>query len=108
VDETEGGGGGSRKGVDMGSWLIKTIDRSGYIGIEKREEIQAKYPQVQFIVAAKRGKIKAMKEGPLKEATVQLERAKAQVRALVEHPFHIIKNLFRHRRARYRGLAKNC
>jgi len=25
----------------------------------------------------------------------------------VEHPFHVIKNLFRHRKARYRGLAKN-
>ncbi len=58
-------------------------------------------------MAAKRGKIKAMKEGPLKEATVQLEKVKAQVRAFVEHPFHIIKNLFRHRKARYRGLAKN-
>jgi hypothetical protein len=25
----------------------------------------------------------------------------------VEHPFHIVKNLFRHKRLRYRGLAKN-
>jgi len=33
--------------------------------------------------------------------------SKAQVRALVEHPFHILKNLFRHRKTRYRGLAKN-
>ena len=29
------------------------------------------------------------------------------VRAFVEHPFHIVKNLFRHRKVRYRGLAKN-
>jgi IS5 family transposase len=28
-------------------------------------------------------------------------------RAFVEHPFHILKNLFRHRKTRYRGLAKN-
>lgn len=27
--------------------------------------------------------------------------------AKVEHPFHVIKNLFRHRKTRYRGLAKN-
>ena len=27
--------------------------------------------------------------------------------AFVEHPFHIVKNLFGHRKARYRGLAKN-
>jgi IS5 family transposase len=38
---------------------------------------------------------------------VQLERLKAQVRARVEHPFHIIKNLFHYRKTRYRGLAKN-
>ncbi len=29
------------------------------------------------------------------------------MRAFVEHPFHIVKNLFRHRKVRYRGLAKN-
>jgi IS5 family transposase len=31
----------------------------------------------------------------------------AQVWAWVEHPFHIVKNLFRHKKLRYRGLAKN-
>ena len=61
----------------------------------------------QWHVAAKRGKVKAMAEGAIKELTVQLERLKAQVRARVEHPFHILKNLFRHRKTRCRGLAKN-
>jgi IS5 family transposase len=32
---------------------------------------------------------------------------KAQIRAKVEHPFHVVKNLFRHRKVRYRGLLKN-
>ncbi|WP_157378131.1 transposase, partial [Burkholderia ubonensis] len=27
--------------------------------------------------------------------------------ARVEHPFHVVKNLFRHRKVRYRGLARN-
>ena len=36
-----------------------------------------------------------------------IERALSQVRAWVEHPFHIVKNLFHHKRLRYRGLAKN-
>ena len=36
-----------------------------------------------------------------------MERALSQVRAWVEHPFHIVKNLFRHKKLRYRGLAKN-
>ena len=29
------------------------------------------------------------------------------MRAWVEHPFHIVKNRFRHKKLRYRGLAKN-
>ena len=39
--------------------------------------------------------------------TEKLEHLKASVRAKVEHPFHVVKNLFRHRKTRYRGLAKN-
>jgi IS5 family transposase len=80
---------------------------AGYLGVEKRPEITAQSPGVRWHVAAKRGQIKAMAEGRLKEATQTLERLKAQVRARVEHPFHILKNLFRHRKTRYRGLAKN-
>ena len=34
-------------------------------------------------------------------------KLKASVRAKVEHPFHVVKNIFGHRKARYRGLAKN-
>lgn len=37
----------------------------------------------------------------------QIEQDKASVRAKVEHPFHIIKNLFGLRKVRYRGLVKN-
>src|SRR5664280_1453623 len=37
----------------------------------------------------------------------QAEQLKASVRAKVEHPFHVIKNLFRHKKVRYKGLAKN-
>ena len=32
---------------------------------------------------------------------------KAQIRARVEHPFHVLKNLFGHKKVRYKGLAKN-
>ena len=52
----------------------------------------------------KRGKLKAMAEGPLKELTPRAERLKAQLRSRVEHPFHVITNLFGHRKVR---LAKN-
>ena len=42
-----------------------------------------------------------------RKALEAVERAKASARALVEHPFHVIKNLFRHRKVRYRGIEKN-
>ena len=80
---------------------------AGYLGVEKREEIAIRHPNLQWHVAAKRGQVKALAEGLVKELTLQLEKAKAQVRARVEHPFHIIKNLFKHRKVRYRGLSKN-
>ena len=37
----------------------------------------------------------------------QAEQLKASVRAKVEHPFHVVKNLFRYKKVRYKGLAKN-
>jgi IS5 family transposase len=80
---------------------------AGYLGAEKREEMVSERAGVEWYVAAKRGKVKAMAEGLVKELTMQLEKAKARVRARVEHPFHIIKNLFKHRKVRYRGLSKN-
>ena len=54
-----------------------------------------------------RGLIKSMPEGPLKALTVLVERKKAQIRALVEHPFHVVKNLFGCKKVSYRGLRKN-
>jgi transposase, IS5 family len=80
---------------------------AGYTGVEKRPEVIAEHPEVQWVVAAKRGKVTTLPEGPIKEATQKLERIKAQVRAKVEHPFHILKDLFGFRKVRYRGLAKN-
>jgi transposase, IS5 family len=80
---------------------------AGYVGVEKRPEVMAAHPTVAFHVAAKRSKIKALAEGKRKELHQALEKVKAQVRARVEHPFHVLKNLFRYRKARYRGLTKN-
>lgn len=68
---------------------------AGYTGVEKRPEIVARPRPLDWQIAGKRGVIKAV------------EHAKAAVRAFVEHPFHIVKNLFGHRKTRYRGLAKN-
>ncbi len=62
---------------------------------------------VKWQVAIKRGKIKAMRDGAFKDLLIAVERTKAQIRARVEHPFHVIKNLFGHRKVRYKGLVKN-
>ena len=119
-------------GVDLGSGLVHTVvgtaanvadvaqahvllhgqeklglGDAGYQGVEKRPEVIARGAQVQWIVAAKRGKIKALAEGKIKALALAVEKAKAQMRALVEHPFHVLKNLFGYRKVRYRGLAKN-
>jgi clan AA aspartic protease (TIGR02281 family) len=40
----------------------------------------------------------------LRDWAEAVERALSQVRAWVEHPFHVVKNLFRHDKLRYRGL----
>ncbi len=78
---------------------------AGYTGAEKREDLKER--RVKWHIAMKRGKLKAMAEGPLKELTARIERLKAHVRARVEHPFHTLKNLFGYRKVRYKGLAKN-
>ena len=78
---------------------------AGYIGLEKRAEMQDR--DLSFDIAKKRGEVRKLTAGPERDAARADERSKAQVRAIVEHPFHVVKNLFRHRKARYRGLAKN-
>jgi transposase, IS5 family len=80
---------------------------AGYTGVEKRPEIVAMGRNIDWQIATKRGVIKALAEGAEKEALQAVEKTKASVRAFVEHPFHLVKNLFGHRKVRYRGLAKN-
>ena len=78
---------------------------AGYQGVEKRPESQE--VPVTWHVAMRPGKRKALPGTPLGDLLERIERAKASIRAKVEHPFHVVKNLFGHRKTRYRGLAKN-
>lgn len=55
----------------------------------------------------KRSKRKALPNNKMVRLTENLEHSKASVRAKVEHPFHVVKNLFLHRKTRYRSLAMN-
>jgi IS5 family transposase len=86
---------------------------AGYTGIEKREEIlkaQANgtiKANITWSVAMRRSTIKALPDRMSKFLTRAREKVKAQIRARVEHPFHVVKNLFNHKKARYRGIAKN-
>jgi len=78
---------------------------AGYQGVDKRPKSLGK--PVTWHVAMKHSKRKAPPNNKLGLMMEKLEHLKASVRAKFEHPFHVIKNVFRHRKTRYRGLAKN-
>jgi transposase, IS5 family len=84
---------------------------AGYVGVDKREDMQealkANAQDVQWHVAKRRKSVEKLDEGWQKDLAQAYEKLKAQVRAYVEHPFHIVKNIFRYQKTRYKGLAKN-
>ena len=77
---------------------------AGYQGADRRPDAR---DNVAWKISMLPGKRKALPTTKLGRLLEQLEAAKAQMRAKVEHPFHVIKNLFGHRKTRYKGLAKN-
>ena len=77
---------------------------AGYRGVHKREEAQGPHWHVAMQPGKRRQLDPKRKWARLLE---QAEQLKASIRAKVEHPFHVIKNLFRHKKVRYKGLAKN-
>lgn len=78
---------------------------AGYQGVEKREE-NLELP-VTWHIAMRPTKRKALPKTAMGELMEKLEHAKASIRAKVEHPFHVVKNLFMYRKTRYKGMAKN-
>jgi IS5 family transposase len=76
---------------------------AGYIGAEKRAPKRGR----RFWIAAKRSLVKTIEDDKLREITEQLEHAKASIRAVVEHPFRVLKRQFGYIKVRYKGLAKN-
>jgi transposase, IS5 family len=85
---------------------------AGYVGVDKREDMQEALKAngqeaLGWHIAKRRKTIKKMAEGWQKSLAQAYERAKARVRARVEHPFHVIKNIFKYKKARFKGLAKN-
>jgi IS5 family transposase len=82
---------------------------SGYLGMEKRDEVKnnAHLKRVIYKVNLRHGAVKKMKDAG-DVLGVAIEKAKSSVRFKVEHPFHIVKNTFGYRKARYRGIDKNA
>ena len=79
---------------------------AGYTGLGKRlGEDDDTLPPLR--IAARRSTTKKMEDGPEKQIMQRIEHCKASIRAKMEHPFHVIKNLFGHRKVRYRGMEKN-
>lgn len=80
---------------------------AAYQGVHKRIEHQPYANRVKWHVAMRRGLRAALPDNETQRLLESCEVIKAKIRARVEHPFHVVKNLFRHRKTRYRGLAKN-
>jgi IS5 family transposase len=84
---------------------------AGYVGAQKREEVQQALrdneQQVAWRIAKRRKPIREMAEGWQKNLALAYEKLKARIRAKVEHPFHVVKNIFQHKKVRYKGVAKN-
>ncbi|EMO9597955.1 IS5 family transposase [Pseudomonas aeruginosa] len=80
---------------------------AGYTGVEKRPEHEGR--QVIWQIAARRSTYKKHgKHSALYKALRKIEKAKAQVRVKVEHPFRVIKRQFGYTKVRFRGLAKHA
>ena len=75
---------------------------AGYIGVQKRQENLGL--DVEWQVALKPGKRRKLEPD---SAEALAEKAKASIRAKVEHPFLNVKRIFGYAKVRYRGLAKN-
>lgn len=80
---------------------------AGYTGAEKREEHAGR--KVIWQIAARPSTYKKHgKRSAFYKALRKIEKAKAQVRAKVKHPFRVTKRQFGYTKVRFRGLAKNA
>jgi IS5 family transposase len=82
---------------------IEVYADAGYQGAMQRPEATG----VQWQVAMRPGKRRALPKTPWGRALDQIEKCKASIRAKVEHPFRVVKRQFGYAKVRYRGLMKN-
>jgi transposase, IS5 family len=87
--------------VTMASHLVRdnvkrVYDEGGNLGIWRHLGEEKDSPDFRCCVAANRGTINEAGRQP-EEMLPEYEKAKVSIRAKVEHPFHVIKNLFGYR-----------
>jgi IS5 family transposase len=99
--------------IMMAHRLIREEDEvvygdSGYIGLEKREEVvNSPYlSRKEYRVNRRYKSVQRMPSGCI-DWEKQIERRKSSVRSKVEHPFLIVKRFFGFCKTVYRGLEKN-
>jgi IS5 family transposase len=101
--------------VSMTSKLLRDDDKvvygdSGYLGVEKREEIQndERLRDIAFRMCRRPSQLKTTPQtfnGICWDKWI--EHRKSSIRCKVEHPFLIVKRQFGYCKTAYRGLAKN-
>ena len=81
---------------------------SGYLGIEKREEVKSDehLSSIDYRINRRIGSVQKTPEGVFNWEK-RIEYQKSSVRCKVEHPFLIVKRLFGYSKTVYRGLFKN-
>ena len=72
-----------------------------YVDETKRQECRSLGIEWRVTIKAKRGQA-------LNEREKNWNRSRSKVRARVEHPFNVVKNLWGYRKVRYRGIKKNA
>ncbi len=70
----------------------------GLVLAHNREELSEK--PVDWLIAAKRSTARAIANDVLRTVTQEIKRRKAQVRAVAENAFPIVKHRFGHRKVR--------
>lgn len=99
--------------VSIASRLIREDDEvvygdSGYLGIEKREEVvsDAHLSSIDYRINRRPSSLQNVADNSF-DWDHMMEHAKSSVRCKVEHSFRTVKCLFGYRKVAYRGLAKN-
>ena len=63
--------------------------------------------KIEWKIARRRGQVEKIRNARERANVMREERCKAQARARVEHPFHVVKCVFGYAKTRFKGLAKN-